>query len=114
MDDAHHHLSLYEAVVLLKSSEEALIFFKDLCTPQELKALQERWEVCQLLADGELSYRQISRQTGSSTTTIGRVSRFLNDEPYKGYRNLLNRIRKENENVQKNVDTTNDSRWIAV
>ena len=113
MDDDHHHLSLFEAVVRLENSEEVADFLKDLCTPQELKALQERWEVCQLLADGELSYRQISKQTGSSTTTIGRVARFLNDEPYKGYRKLLDKIKKEKQNVQKNIETVNSNGAIV-
>lgn len=90
---------------MLETSDEVMNFLRDLCTPQELKSLQERWEVCQLLADGELSYRQISKQTGSSTTTIGRVSRFLNDEPYKGYRKLLDKIKKEKKDVKKNIKT---------
>ena len=104
MDEEYHRLSLCEAVVLLKNTEEVANFLKDLCTPQELKALQERWEVCQLLDDGKLSYRQISKQTGCSTTTIGRVSRFLNNEPYKGYRKLLDKIKKEKKDVQKNIE----------
>lgn len=95
--DHHHHLDLFEALLLLENSEEAETFLKDLCTPQELKALKERWEVCQLLNERKLSYRQISNLTGSSTTTIGRVARFLNDEPYQGYKKILNKIRKEKE-----------------
>ena len=90
---------------MLETSDEVMNFLRDLCTPQELKSLQERWEVCQLLADGALSYRQICKQTGSSTTTIGRVSRFLNDEPYKGYRKLLDKIKKEKKDVKKNIKT---------
>ena len=103
MESDHHHKSLSEALLMLENSKEVENFLKDLCTPQELKALKERWEVCQLLDEGNLSYREINKLTGSSTTTIGRVSRFLNDEPYQGYRSLLNKIRKENENV-KEVD----------
>lgn len=61
----------------------------DLCTPAELRALSERWRVAQMLADGSKSYRDISAETGVSTTTIGRVSRFLKDEPYGGYRLML-------------------------
>jgi len=38
---------------------------------------------------GELSYRDINARTGVSTTTIGRVARFLNEEPHKGYRSVL-------------------------
>lgn len=62
----------------------------DLCTPAELRALSERWRVAEMLDEGELSYRDISAQTGVSTTTIGRVARFLKDEPHGGYRLLLN------------------------
>ena len=61
----------------------------DLCTPAELRALSERWRVAELLDKGDLSYRDISAETGVSTTTIGRVARFLKDEPYGGYRLLL-------------------------
>jgi TrpR-related protein YerC/YecD len=61
----------------------------DLCTPAELRALSERWRVAQMLAEGEKSYREISAETGVSTTTIGRVSRFLKEEPHGGYRLLL-------------------------
>lgn len=61
----------------------------DLCTPAEMRALSERWRVAQMLAEGEKSYRDISAETGVSTTTIGRVSRFLKEEPHGGYRLLL-------------------------
>lgn len=94
MDPDHHHtaqLQLCEALLSLKNKEEAFLFLKDLCTPQELSALSERWRVCKLLADGELSYREIHKLTGASLTTIGRVARFLKDEPYHGYRLILNR-----------------------
>ena len=84
---------LFDALLLLKNKEEAFNFFKDLCTPQELKALTERWRVCQLLNHENLSYREIHGRTGASLTTIGRVARFLKDEPYHGYRMILNRMK---------------------
>ncbi len=84
---------LFDALLLLKNKDEAFNFFKDLCTPQELKALTERWRVCQLLSQEELSYREIHGRTGASLTTIGRVARFLKDEPYHGYRLILNRMK---------------------
>ena len=102
--DHHHHTSLYEAMLKLESPEEVEAFLKDLCTPQELRSLCERWDVCQFLNEGKLSYRQISRITNSSTTTIGRVSRFLNSEPYQGYKKLLEKIEREKKNVEENND----------
>ena len=95
MENGSKQISLFEAFLKLETQQEVENFLKDLCTPQELKALRERWAVCQLLDKGELSYREISNLTGSSTTTIARVARFLNDEPYRGYKNLLDRIEKE-------------------
>jgi TrpR-related protein YerC/YecD len=84
---------LCEALLLLETKEEAYAFLKDLCTPQELHTLSERWRVSKLLEKGDLSYRDIHRMTGASLTTIGRVARFLKDEPYQGYRKLLTKMR---------------------
>ena len=67
-------------------------FLVDLCTPAELRALAERWHVAQILDTGEQSYREINALTGVSTTTIGRVARFLKDEPHQGYRTVLDRM----------------------
>ena len=85
---------LYEALLLLKTTEEMDRFFKDLCTPQEIEALSERWRVCKLINQGTLSYREINSLTGVSLATIGRVARFLNNEPHHGYRLILSRINK--------------------
>jgi TrpR-related protein YerC/YecD len=93
MNDKQFSLvDLYDALLLLSSREEVFNFLKDLCTPQEISAMQERWKVCQLLNRGDLSYREISRITGSSLTTIGRVARFFKDEPYQGYRSVLAKL----------------------
>jgi TrpR-related protein YerC/YecD len=85
---------LYEAVLLLKNTDEVSSFFKDLCTPQEVKALAERWRVCKLLGQGTLSYRDINKLTGASLATIGRVARFLNTEPHRGYQLILHRMQR--------------------
>ena len=82
---------LFEAVAALQTVEEARVFLIDLATPGELSALAERWRIAQLLDRGDLSYRKIARQIGASTTTVARVARFLKNEPYKGYRLMLDR-----------------------
>ena len=66
-----------------------------LCTPSELKALNERWSVAQLLHKDEMSYREIASKLNASTTTVTRVARFLTNEPYKGYQKILKRINNE-------------------
>ena len=106
MNDEHHHTDsvkgdqleeletddLYEAILLLKTPEEIQRFLKDLCTPQELNAFNERWKVCKLLQHGTMSYRQISELTSTSLATIVRVARCLKDEPAQGYRIVLDRM----------------------
>lgn len=89
-------MDLEEAFLTLTSPEEVRLFLKDLCTPQEITSLKERWRVCQYLETQQHSYRDIHRLTGASLTTIGRVARFLKDEPYQGYNLVLKRIKKEN------------------
>ena len=98
--EPHHAIDIFEAILHVTTREEAEKFFKDLCTPQEINALRERWRVCQLLETGELSYRQIHAITGASLTTIGRVARFLNEESHQGYKNVLRKI-KNKENIKE-------------
>jgi TrpR-related protein YerC/YecD len=86
---------LINAILHLKDADMALRFLKDLTTPQELHALAERWRVCQLLADGNLSYRDIHSLTGASLATIVRVARFLKDEPFHGYQAVLENLKKQ-------------------
>ncbi len=86
-------IDLYTAILMLENVDECRRFLIDLLTPQEMKVLQERWRVCQLLDQGELSYRDIHQKTGASLTTTGRVARFLKEEHYKGYRIVLDRMK---------------------
>jgi len=80
---------LLEALLKVKTKVELARVMKDLCTPQEMRALAERWQVCKLLHKKDLSYREISEKTGVSLATITRVARFLKDEPHRGYQLLL-------------------------
>lgn len=94
-DDNSVMEELFEALLLLKNKNEVARFMKDLCTPQEISVLAERWRVCQLLEFGALSYREIHDKTGASLATIGRVARFLKSEPHQGYRIILDRLRRK-------------------
>lgn len=88
-------LVLRLALLSLRNEEEAQKFLVDLCTPRELRDLAERLLIAQLLDEGGLSYREISAATGASTTTIGRVARFLQQEPHRGYRLVLDRLEEQ-------------------
>ena len=70
--------ALFRAILSLRDVHEVRNFFKDLCTPAELQALVDRWQVVELLQQ-DLPYRRIHDLTGVSVTTIGRVARFLSD-----------------------------------
>src|SRR3990167_9441050 len=84
---------LFEALLLVKDVHEMGRFMKDLCTPQELTALAERWRVCNLLEQADFSYREISAKTGVSLATITRIARFLKNEPHQGYTAILKRVK---------------------
>lgn len=97
MSSSDDTISLFDALLMLKTYDELKNFVTDLCTPQEIKTLKERWRVCQLLERGDLSYREIHQITGASLTTIGRVARFLKDEHNQGYRSLLDKIKSQSK-----------------
>ena len=80
---------LFRAIISLQTVDECRSFFKDLCTPAELQALVDRWQVVALLEEG-LPYRAIHDMTGVSVTTVGRVARFLSDG-FGGYRIAIDR-----------------------
>ena len=82
--------ALFSAVISLQDVDECRRFFRDLCTPAELQALVDRWNVVELLVQ-DLPYRQIHDMTGVSVTTIGRVARFLSDG-FGGYETALRRV----------------------
>jgi len=85
--------ALYEAIACLKTSEEVRRFMADLCTRKELSEFAERWLIARLLYQGDLSYRDISAMTGASTTTVGRVAKFLSQESHQGYKLILHRLK---------------------
>ena len=83
--------ALFKAIISLQTGAECRNFFKDLCTPAELQALVDRWQVVEYL-EQDLPYRKIHDLTGVSVTTIGRVARFLSDG-FGGYRTAIERTR---------------------
>lgn len=91
-EKARDERALYEAFSLLRDGAEAARFLRDLATPAEIEAFAERWRIARMLDEAELSYRDIAASTGASTTTIGRVARFLKDERHQGYRLVLDRL----------------------
>jgi TrpR-related protein YerC/YecD len=81
---------LFEAILLLKTTEECYNFFEDVCTVSEIKAMAQRLEVARMLKAG-YTYMDISEKTGASTATISRVNRCLNYGA-DGYKTVLERL----------------------
>lgn len=96
-----HENALFKAVIGLQSVEDCRNFFKDLCTPAELQALVDRWQVVGLLLEG-LPYRRIHELTGVSVTTIGRVARFLSDG-FGGYAAAVEQSQNQHPRPNKNA-----------
>src|SRR4051812_29663115 len=67
---------LCRAFLMLMDESECRNFLRDLCTPEELRSMSERWRVVQLLKK-KIPYRKIQEMTGVSTATITRVARCL-------------------------------------
>jgi len=80
---------LFEVLLALRNTPEVRNFFDDLCTPAELQALVDRWQVVEYLQK-DLPYRRIHDLTGVSVTTIGRVARCLTDGS-GGYKTAIDR-----------------------
>jgi TrpR-related protein YerC/YecD len=83
---------LFEAILSLRTVDEAERFFRDLCTLAELEALTHRWQAARLLDEG-LPYLEVAARTGASTTTVTRVAQWLK-RGADGYRLVLDRRKR--------------------
>ena len=71
-------LALYETILKLRDMDECVRFFEDLCTPGELRSMEQRFDVAVYLQEG-LVYLDILEKTGASSATISRVRRSMLD-----------------------------------
>ena len=78
-------LALYETILKLKDLDECCKFFDDLCTPTELRSMEQRFDVA--------VYLDILDKTGASSATISRVRRSMLDNGAGGVMETV--IRRE-------------------
>ena len=90
---------LIQALLCLENTEEAYRFLEDVLTIQEMKSITQRLEVAFMLRNKE-TYQEIVRQTGASTTTIGRVNRAI-QYGADGYSLVMDRLSEPLETQQK-------------
>ena len=77
-DKRERSMALYETILKLKDLDECCRFFDDLCTPTELRSMEQRFDVAVYLQQG-LVYLDILEKTGASSATISRVRRSMLD-----------------------------------
>ena len=70
------NLDMYKAILTLKTVDELMDFFDDLCTVTEIQAMEQRFQVAVYLSQG-MKYNDILAETGASSATISRVNRSL-------------------------------------
>ena len=80
---------LADAVLTLRTRDEARRFLRDLCTLPELEALTHRWQTVKLL-EQQVPYVEIADRVPTSTATVTRVAQWLRNGT-GGYRIALER-----------------------
>lgn len=79
-----------QALLALSGPDEARRFLRDLLTENEIKEFATRLQAATLLSDN-VPYSIVEKKTGMSSTTIARVSKWLNGEE-GGYRSVIGKI----------------------
>ena len=86
-------IDMYKAILTLRTVDECMKFFDDLCSITELRAIEQRFQVAELLNSGMI-YSDILEQTGASSATVSRVNRSL-QYGADGYEIVFSRMEKE-------------------
>ncbi len=80
----------YKSAAAIESSEEAINFFRFLCTEKEVQLMAQRLYVAKLLSENRV-YTDIVAQTGASSATVSRVKRAMaSDKEY--FEHLLSKV----------------------
>lgn len=75
--------ALYEAILSLSDVDECCRFFDDLCTENELRSMEQRFDVACYLLQGKV-YTEILEKTGAGSATVSRVRRNILDHASGG------------------------------
>jgi TrpR-related protein YerC/YecD len=81
---------LIGAILAVNNRNEAKRFLRDLLTEKELIEFGNRWKAARMLSKN-IKYTEIEKETGLSSTTVARVSKWLNNGK-SGYKLVLKRI----------------------
>lgn len=93
--------NLYQALLALETEGECRRFLRDLLTKPEIEEFSKRWQVANMLS-ANFPYEKISNKTGMSSTTIARVSKWLNNG-MGGYKLILKRLKTKNNHYHTSL-----------
>lgn len=82
---------LFQAFLKLKKEIEVAAFWRDLLTLKEIKTIDKRFAMAELLYQG-LPYAKIAKKLGVSTTTVTRTAYWLK-HGRGGYQLVLSRLK---------------------
>lgn len=88
---------LMKAILVLENKKEAKMFLRDLLTEKEILELGNRWKAVRML-DAKKTYSEIEKETGLSSTTVARISKWL-QSGMGGYKLMLNKISKNHHKI---------------
>lgn len=81
---------LVKALLSLENEAEARRFLRDLMTEGEIEEFGKRLQTASMLLE-KIPYLTIEKETGFSSTTVARVSKWLNSGQ-GGYKLILNKL----------------------
>ncbi len=87
---------LLQAILALETPNEAKRFLRDLMTEGELEEFAKRLKTAEMLME-KVPYSVIENETGFSSTTVARVSKWLNTGE-GGYKTILHKIHHHRSN----------------
>lgn len=82
---------LVKAFLQLKDEKEVAAFLRDIMTRAEIEEFGNRLEIARILLQEDKSYLEISKEVGTSTTTVTRVAQWL-FKGCGGYFTVLKRL----------------------
>jgi TrpR-related protein YerC/YecD len=98
---------LLKAILTLETVPETRKFFRDLLTEKEIAEFGNRWKAARMLF-AKNTYPEIRRETGLSTRTIARISKWLNSGT-GGYKLILKKIEKHHPSQPSRPSRRNKS-----
>ena len=82
--------ALVKAILTLKNANETQRFLRDLLTIEEIEEFSRRFQTAEMLSRN-VPYSTIEKKTGLSSTTVARVSKWLNGRE-GGYRSVIAKL----------------------